>query len=83
MRDRVNGLRAAVAALPTSRLDMSPLALQSGIFALLPLTSDEVRAVRERHAVYLNDSGRINVAGINETNIDTFTAAIMEVDHQL
>ena len=29
--------RAAVAALPTARLDLSPLARQSGIFALLPL----------------------------------------------
>lgn len=80
IRDRVNGLRAAVAALPTARLDLSPLARQSGIFALLPLTPEEVRTVRERHAVYLDDSGRINVAGINAANMDTFTAAIMDAD---
>lgn len=80
MRVRVNAVRARLAEIPLQRIDLSRLSLQRGMFALLPLTIDEVGALRERHAVYIDASGRINVAGLNDSNFDRFAAALSELD---
>ena len=80
MRVRVNGVRARLAALPLQRLDLSRLSQQRGMFALLPVSVDEVRALRERHAVYMDVSGRINVAGLNDANFERFAVALAEID---
>lgn len=72
MRRRVAGLRQRVAkAVPT----LAPLAGQHGLFALLPLSSAQVARLREDHAIYMAGSGRINLAGLTVTNIDTFARA--------
>lgn len=80
MRERVNAVRARLAAIPLQRLDLGRLSRQRGMFALLPVTIDEVRILRERHAVYVDASGRINVAGLNDANFERFAAALSEAD---
>ncbi|MBP6876467.1 MAG: aspartate/tyrosine/aromatic aminotransferase [Phenylobacterium sp.] len=80
MRQRVHGLRAALAGLPLRRIDLTGLQRQRGMFALLPLTPDDVRALREEHAVYMDVSGRINVAGLNPRNVERFAEALSGLD---
>lgn len=80
MRVRVNAVRARLSDIPLQRLDLSRLSQQRGMFALLPLSSDQVLALRERHAVYVDASGRINVAGLNDSNFDRFAAGLADVD---
>lgn len=80
MRDRVNAVRQALADIPLKRLNLDRLASQRGMFALLPLSPDEVREMREGHAVYMDASGRINVAGLNPGNMDRFAAALSDID---
>ncbi|WP_343698984.1 aromatic amino acid transaminase [Caulobacter sp.] len=80
MRARVNGLRASLAALDFQRLDLSRLARQRGMFAMLPLTPEEVVRLREEHGLYMDISGRINVAGLNPANFDRFATALAAID---
>jgi aromatic-amino-acid transaminase len=80
MRVRVNAVRARLSGIPLQRLDLSRLSQQRGMFALLPLSSDQVQALRERHAVYVDASGRINVAGLNDSNFARFAAGLADVE---
>ncbi|NWE52705.1 aromatic amino acid transaminase [Brevundimonas sp. P7753] len=80
MRVRVNAVRARLSGIPLQRLDLSRLSQQRGMFALLPLSGDQVLALRERHAVYVDASGRINVAGLNDSNFARFAAGLADVD---
>ena len=73
MRVRVADLRQRLAkAAPV----LAPLAGQHGLFALLPLSPAQVARLREEHAIYMAGSGRINLAGLTVTNIDTFARAL-------
>jgi len=73
MRERVADLRQRLAkAVPA----LAPLAGQHGLFALLPLSPEEVARLREDHAVYMAGSGRINLAGLTVSNIDIFARAL-------
>jgi aromatic-amino-acid transaminase len=62
-----------------SGLDFAPFGTQNGLFSIVPLTGDQVLAMREKHAVYMAGSGRINVAGLTMGNIDKFIAAVADV----
>ncbi|ESQ86370.1 hypothetical protein AEAC466_03990 [Asticcacaulis sp. AC466] len=73
MRARLNSMRAALAvALPA----LSAIASQTGMFALLPLERDQVVALREQHGIYMLNSGRINIAGLQSDNLPRFAAAL-------
>ena len=60
-------------------LNLSALADQNGLFAVLPLSSDQIAALRKDHGIYMAGSGRINVAGLHRGNIDKFIAALATV----
>ena len=47
------------------------------MFSLLPLTREQVVKLREDHAIYMADSGRFNVVGMADDQIDRFTAAVI------
>lgn len=80
MRSRVNAIRSRLADIPLNRLDLSVLPRQRGMFALLPLSADEVAQLRQGFGIYMDESGRINVAGLNDRNFEIFAAAIAEID---
>jgi aromatic-amino-acid transaminase len=44
-------------------VDFAPFGTQNGLFSIVPLSPDQVLAMREKHGVYMAGSGRINVAG--------------------
>jgi aromatic-amino-acid transaminase len=73
MRERLNGLRQAVAnSLP----QLSEVANQRGLFSLLPVSADAVRILREERAIYMAPDGRINIAGLSERNLSHFVGSV-------
>ena len=60
-------------------LDLTPIGSQNGLFGMLALDKDQIQALRSDHAIYMAGSGRINIAGLTEGNIDKFIAALAAV----
>lgn len=52
---------------------------QSGMFSLLPIDEDQVGALRDRHAIYVVNSGRANLCAVNEDNAERICAALADV----
>jgi aromatic-amino-acid transaminase len=73
MRVRLRNIRVEIAsAMPK----LSPLANQRGLFFLLPLSGHDVAYLRERHAINVHESARINVACLNVQSIDRLKRAV-------
>lgn len=80
MRQRIGAVRARLAEAGTAgAVDLTPLGTQKGMFAMLPVSKEQVQELREKHGVYMAGSGRINVAGLTMDNIDAFVAALADV----
>lgn len=80
MRARMRQVRDALAAAgKAGRIDLTPLGHQNGLFAMLPVTKEEVATLREEHAIYMAASGRINIAGLTSSNLPKFIAALAAV----
>jgi aromatic-amino-acid transaminase len=75
MRDRINSVRQRIAAADP-RLEF--IGRQFGMFSMLPLSREQVLKLRDDHAIYMAESGRFNVVGMGDDQIDRFTAAIIE-----
>ena len=48
------------------------------MFSMLPLSKEQVLKLREDHAIYMAESGRFNVVGMGDAQIDRFIAAVVE-----
>lgn len=82
MRDRINDMRHLFVETLDEQgagRDFSFIARQRGMFSYSGLTPEQVQALRERHSVYIVGSGRINVAGMTEANMDYLCEAIADV----
>lgn len=80
MRARIRQVRAALGeAGRAGTLDLTPFARQHGMFAMLPLSKEQIQALREDHGIYMAGSGRINVAGLTMDNLPKFVAALAAV----
>jgi aspartate/tyrosine/aromatic aminotransferase len=82
MCNRINKMRKLfVQRLATNGVtrDFSFIEWQRGIFSYTGLTKEQAQELREKHSVYILDSGRMNVAGMNEGNIDAICQAIAAV----
>ena len=75
MRDRINGVRAKIAAADPR---LAFIGRQYGMFSMLPLSRDQVHRLRDEHGIYMADSGRFNVVGMSDEAVDRFTAAVVE-----
>ena len=62
-----------------SKKDFSFIKSQRGMFSISGLDKEQVNELREKHAIYIVDSGRINIAGINSNNIDRLSESIVSV----
>jgi aspartate aminotransferase len=70
---RMKSLRALLASRLNERrrdLDFGWLAHQTGMFSLLGLDAGAITRLREERHVYVPPDGRMNVAGINDANVD-------------
>jgi aspartate/tyrosine/aromatic aminotransferase len=82
MRDRINGMRRVfVDRLKAKGVtqDFSFLTRQRGMFSFSGLSKEQVQALRDKYAVYVVGSGRINVAGMTKHNMDTLCGAMAAV----
>lgn len=79
MRLRLGDVRAQLAASALAGSAM--LAEQEGLFAMLALAPEQIAALRSQHGVYMDATGRINIAGLNQGNIARFLNACNEVTH--
>ena len=82
MRERLNGLRRLLADKLAERgtpTDFSFIANERGMFSFLGIDREKIIRLREEFHVYLVESSRINVAGINQSNADFVADAIAAV----
>jgi aspartate/tyrosine/aromatic aminotransferase len=75
MRDRINSVRRRIAAVDPR---LAFIGRQYGMFSMLPLSREQVLKLRDDHAIYMADSGRFNVVGMGDGEIDRFIAAVVE-----
>jgi aspartate/tyrosine/aromatic aminotransferase len=82
MRARINGMRQLlVKTLKEKGVpgDFSFITRQRGMFSFSGLTPEQVKTLKEKYAIYIVGSGRINVAGITAENVGPLCEAIAEV----
>ncbi|HWJ38551.1 MAG TPA: aromatic amino acid transaminase [Sphingomicrobium sp.] len=74
MRDRINSVRKRIGAADPR---LAFIGRQYGMFSMLPLSREQVLNLRQEHAIYMADSGRFNVVGMGDDQIDRFIAAVV------
>ncbi len=82
MRDRINGVRHLFVETLNEKgveRDFSFITRQRGMFSFSGLNPEQVKVLRDKYAIYIVGSGRINVAGMAESSMDYLCAAIAEV----
>ncbi len=82
MRNRVASMRRQLATelrRQTNSRRFDYLEHQAGMFSLLGLEPDAIARLRQDHAIYAVDDGRINVAGIRPSDIEPLASAIARV----
>jgi len=82
MRRRILELRLAVVEQlrrHCPQRDFGFIARQRGMFSFLGIDTAQVRALRERHHVYMTDDSRMNIAGLRRENLEYFARAVAEV----
>jgi aromatic-amino-acid transaminase len=82
MRERIRALRVqlhAALSRKRARSEFGYLLTQRGMFSYTSLGAEQVRRLREEHAIYLVNSGRLCISGLNAGNVDRVAEAIVEV----
>lgn len=82
MRQNMLNIRRTLAA-ELKRLSQSNrfdfLEKHRGMFSLIGATKDQVAIMRNKHAIYMIDDSRINIAGINKHTLPKLAKAIVDV----
>ena len=52
---------------------------RKGMFSFSGLNKDQVERLKAEHAIYIVGSGRINVAGMTDDNLDILCKAVVSV----
>jgi aspartate aminotransferase len=82
MRGRINGLRAQlVKQFKAASIDedFSFIKREKGMFSFLGVNVDQVQSLINDYSIYLVNSSRINVAGVNSDNIDYLASSLAAV----
>ncbi|MBV8907539.1 MAG: aspartate/tyrosine/aromatic aminotransferase [Sphingomonas sp.] len=74
MRDRINSVRQRIAAADPR---LAFIGRQYGMFSMLPLSVEQVLKLRTDDAIYMAESGRFNVVGMGDDQLDRFIAAVV------
>ena len=71
MRGRIVSIRERLATGLARRWQvLTAVAGQEGMFSLLPLEEADVMRLRAEHGIYMPGSGRINIAGLKNAEVD-------------
>lgn len=81
MRERIQTMRAKLASGLEARTERSwdYLIREKGMFSFINLSPQSVSRLRNEYSLYVLDSGRLNVCGLNDGNIDRVADAIAAV----
>jgi aspartate aminotransferase len=81
MRNRINDLRSrtasAFAAIGLPQFQF--IEQQQGMFSFLGISPAQVKRLRDEFSIYMVDSSRISIAGLPESRIEEFAAAVAKV----
>lgn len=83
MRDRIHAMRNALVEGLLEKSDAphyEALRAQKGLFSYGALNSNQVAKLRADYAIYMPKSGRINVAGLNQSNLAYVIHALLAVE---
>ena len=81
MNQRLKDLRAAFAKRMTKLTgqDFGYVTRQYGLFSFVNVTPEQAKALRDDHAVYIVESGRINIAGLSQHNMEQVCQGLADV----
>ena len=82
IRERIVALRASFVAKMEALVpgkDFGYINQQRGMFSYSGLSKSQADKLREEHSIYILGSGRINIAGMNDSNMDQICNAIAKV----
>lgn len=82
MRSRIHSMRLAMVeqlAAQSAKRDFSFVARQRGMFSYSGLTAEQVERLKNEFGIYAVSTGRICVAALNGSNLDSVTHAITQV----
>ena len=82
VRERIQSMRTLLADNIQNNAagkDFSHIKQQRGMFSFLGLNTAQLDQLREEYGVYIVSSSRVNLAGINSSNIDYLSSSIMSV----
>ena len=78
--ERINGLRGQFQAALTTATgqDFGFIGTEHGMFSFLGLSVEQAQRLREEQSVYMLDSSRINIAGLNANNLGRVVEACFD-----
>ena len=82
MRSRIADLREQLAETFRTRTNSDRydfLAEHRGMFSLIGISPEQVKRLRDDHAIYMVEDSRINIAGLKNDQIDRFVEAVVAV----
>ena len=82
VRERINAMRRALTERIQQNdggLDFSHIQQQRGMFSFLGISTEQVDRLREQYGIYIVSSTRVNLAGINTSNIDYLAESMRAV----
>jgi len=81
MCDRLNGVRGLLdeKLSEATGKDFSFIRHENGLFSFLGLSKEQVDRLREEFSIYMVGSSRVNVASVNDANVDYLAAAVAKV----
>lgn len=82
MRQRIQGVRSSLVdamQIQTGTHQFDFIAQHKGMFSVIGASADQVTRLREQFGVYLVDGGRINLAGLKESDVPFLAGALSEV----
>jgi len=82
MRNRINDMRDKFVNAMQQRnapVDFGFIQSQRGMFSFSGLNKEQVDTLRNDHSIYIVGSGRINIAGLTDENLERFCDCVMQV----
>jgi aromatic-amino-acid transaminase len=75
MGDRIRAIRGRLAAADPR---LAYIGGQKGMFSMLPLSPQQVLALREEQGIYMAGSGRFNIVGLADDEVERFAGIVVE-----
>ena len=82
MRNRINNYRQLIIdklAGEGVTQDFSFITRQHGMFSFLGINKEQIARLRNEFSIYMVDSSRVSIAGLNHSNIDYFARSVAAV----